>query len=71
MLEQLPAPSQVVKHRVGGIDQQQARMRWVVEAVIALSASPQVFTASELSRQVRVISQQRNRNMALVEPPMT
>jgi hypothetical protein len=34
-------------------------MRWVVEAVIALSASPHGFTASELARQVHVLSQQR------------
>ena len=36
------------------------RMRWVVEAVIALclSLSPQGFTASELARQVRMLSNQ-------------
>jgi hypothetical protein len=35
-------------------------MRWVVEAVIALclSLSPQGFTASELARQVRMLSTQ-------------
>jgi hypothetical protein len=59
MLEQLPAPSQVGKTKVGGIDLNRPRMRWVVEAVIALSASPHGFTASELARQVRVLSQQR------------
>jgi hypothetical protein len=31
-------------------------MRWVVEAVIALSLSPGGFTASELARQVRLLS---------------
>ena len=36
MLEQLPAPSSVGKTKVGGIDLNKARMRWVVEAVIAL-----------------------------------
>jgi hypothetical protein len=59
MLEQLPAPSQVGRTKVGGIDLNRPRMRWVVEAVIALSASPHGFTASELARQVRVLSQQR------------
>ena len=59
MLEQLPAPSQVGKTKVGGIDLNRPRMRWVVEAVMALSASPHGFTASELARQVRALSQQR------------
>src|SRR6202022_1554040 len=36
MLEQLPAPSQVGKTKVGGIDLNKPRMRWVSEAVIAL-----------------------------------
>ena len=58
LLEQLPAPSQVGKTKVGGIDLNRPRMRWVVEAVIALSASPHGFTASELACQVRVLSKQ-------------
>jgi hypothetical protein len=52
-LEQLPAPSQVGKTRVGGIDFNKARMRPVTEAVIALSASPGGFTASQLAARVR------------------
>ena len=59
LLAQLPAPSQVGKTKVGGIDLNRPRMRWVLEAVIALSASPHEFTASELARQVRVLSQPR------------
>ena len=47
MLEQLPAPSQVGN---------KPRMRRVVEAVIALSPSPDGFTASELAPQVRALS---------------
>ena len=39
-LEQLPAPSQVGKTKVGGIDFNKARMRRVAEAVIALSPRP-------------------------------
>jgi hypothetical protein len=57
-LEQLPTPSQVGKTKVGGIDFNKARMRWVAQAVLALSASPGGFTASELARQVRSIGQQ-------------
>ena len=60
MLEQLPTPSWVGKTKVGGIDLNKARMRWVIEAVVALGESPsgQGFTASELARQVRRLSNQ-------------
>jgi hypothetical protein len=57
-LEQLPAPARVGKTTVGGIDFNKARMRWVAEAVLILSPLPGGFTASELARQVRAISQQ-------------
>jgi hypothetical protein len=40
MLERLPLASQVGKSCVGGIDLNKARMRHVVEALIALSPSP-------------------------------
>jgi hypothetical protein len=53
MLEQLPAASQVGKTLVGGIDLNKARMRAVVEAVIALSPSPDGFTASDVAARVR------------------
>ena len=52
-LEQFPAPSQVGKTKVGGIDFNKARMRHVTEAVIALSASPGGFTASQVAGRVR------------------
>lgn len=58
LLEQLPAPSQVGKTKVGGIDLNKLRMRQVIEAVIALSPSPGGFTASELASQVRALSKQ-------------
>ncbi len=60
MLEELWTPSRVGTTKVGGIDLNKPRMRWVVEAVIALclSLSPHGFTASELARQVRVLSNQ-------------
>ena len=59
MLEQLPSPSQVGKTKVGRIDLNQARMRWVIEAVIALSPSSDGFTASELANHVRALGKQR------------
>ena len=58
MLEQLPAPSQVGKTKVGGIDLNKPRMCWVIEALIALSPLPGGFTASELARQVRTLNRQ-------------
>jgi len=59
MLEQLPVPSQVGKTKVGGIDLNKARMRWVIEAVIALSPFSNGFTASELANEVRALGKQR------------
>jgi hypothetical protein len=60
MLEELPAPSSVGKTKVGGIDLNRARMRWVVETLVALGGSPsaQGFKASELARQVLLLSNQ-------------
>ena len=58
MLEQLPTPTQVGKTKVGGIDLNRPRMRWVVGAVIALSPSPGGFTASQLAGQIQVLSKQ-------------
>jgi hypothetical protein len=43
---------------VGGIDLNQPRMRRVAEAVLALSASPVGFTASELAGQVHSMTGQ-------------
>jgi hypothetical protein len=58
MLEQLPEPTQVGETKVGGIDLNKHRMRRAAEAVLALSASPAGFTASELGRQVRSMTGQ-------------
>ncbi|MBV8134510.1 MAG: hypothetical protein JO121_02555, partial [Deltaproteobacteria bacterium] len=58
MLEHLPAASQVGKTIVGGIDLNKARMRQVVEALIALSPSPNGFTASDVAARVRALSKQ-------------
>ena len=57
-LEQLPAPTRVGKTKAGGIDFNRARMRWVAQAVLALSPSPRGFTASQLAEQVRRMTQQ-------------
>ena len=58
MLEQLPLASRVGQSVVGGIDLNEARLRHVARAVIALSASADGFTASELATQVRALGQQ-------------
>ena len=52
MLEQLPLASRVGKTIVGGIDLNKARMRKVVEAVIALAPSPNGFTATHVAARV-------------------
>jgi hypothetical protein len=58
MLEHLPLASQVGKTLVGGIDLNKARMRQVVEALIALSPSPNGFTASDVAVRVLALSKQ-------------
>jgi len=57
-LERLPTASRVGKVMVGGIDLNKPRMRWVAEAVIALSASSDGFTASKLAARVCALSKQ-------------
>jgi hypothetical protein len=58
MLERLPLASHVGNTLVGGIDLNKARMRHVVEALIALSPSANGFTASDLAVRVRLFSKQ-------------
>src|ERR1700745_2150730 len=58
MLEHLPVASQVGKTVVGGIDLNKPRMRQVIEALIALSPSPNGFTASDIAARVRALSKQ-------------
>src|SRR5260370_12557073 len=58
MLDHLPPASQVGKPLVGGIDLNKVRMRQVIEALIALSASPNGFTASDVAARVRAFSKQ-------------
>jgi hypothetical protein len=56
-----PSPPRVGKTLVGGIDLNKARMRQVVEALIALSPSPNGFTASDVAFRVRALSKQSPR----------
>src|ERR1700739_2787726 len=58
MLERLPLASRVGKTLVGGIDLSKARMRHVVEALIALSPSANGFTASDLAARMRLFREQ-------------
>lgn len=51
----LPAPTQVGKSRVAGIDLNKLRVRAVLEAVIALAVLPTGFTVSDLATKVREI----------------
>jgi hypothetical protein len=52
-----PEPAQIGQTRVGGIDLNKPRMRRVAQAVLALSASPGGFTASDLVRQIHSMSE--------------
>ena len=47
---------QIGQTKVGGIDLNKPRMRRVAEAVLALSAAPAGFTASDLAQQVKAQS---------------
>ena len=51
-LDQLPTPSVVGRTRVGGIDINRPRMQRVIRGLLALSASPGGFTASQLAKHV-------------------
>jgi hypothetical protein len=49
----------VGKTKVGGIDFNKPRMRWVASAVLALAGSPDGFTASQLAERVRIHSRDK------------
>ena len=55
-LDQLPAPSQVGKTRVGGIDLNKPRTRAVLSAILSLVCCPDGFTAAQLAGRVRSTS---------------
>ena len=52
-LDTLPLPSQVGQTKVAGLDLNKPRIRWVVQAVLALAPSPRGFTVSDVARQVQ------------------
>jgi hypothetical protein len=52
-LERLPEPTVVGQTRVGGIDFNRPRIRLAIQALLALSASPNGFTAGEVATKVR------------------
>lgn len=57
-LEEMPLPVQVGQTRVGGMDVNRARTRWVIEAVLNLAPCSEGFTVSQLAQRVRALSQQ-------------
>ncbi len=52
-LERLSEPSVVGKTRVGGVDFNRPRIRRAIQAVLALSTSPNGFTAGEVAAKAR------------------
>jgi hypothetical protein len=52
-LEQLPAPAQLGRSRIGGIDVNQPRMRAVLAAAITCAQRPDGFRLGDLTTQVR------------------
>jgi len=70
-LERLPAPSRVGKVTVGGIDLNKPRMRWAVEAVIALSANSAASPLPIWRRASVRSASWLQANMALPAQPMT
>lgn len=51
-LDALPLPSRIGQTTIAGIDLNKPRMRWVVQAVLALTSTPRGFTASDVAEQV-------------------
>jgi hypothetical protein len=52
-LDQLPAPSQMGRTRVGGIDLNKPRIRAVLSAILSLACGPHGFTAGDVADRVR------------------
>lgn len=55
LLDTLQEPGKVGQARVGGVDLNKARMRAVVESVLAVSLLPQGFTVSDFAPRVRAV----------------
>jgi hypothetical protein len=60
-LDSLPMPTYKGQQRLAGVDIQKPRLRAVAQAVIALAAQPEGFTAEQLATRVRI---QQGRTMA-------
>jgi hypothetical protein len=60
-LDAMAAPSVRGKRRMAGVDLQKPRMRAVAEAIVALAAQPEGFTAAQLAQRV---GEQQGRSMA-------
>jgi hypothetical protein len=60
-LDSLPMPTYRGQQRLAGVDIQKPRLRAVAQAVIALAAQPEGFTAEQLAARVRT---QQGRTMA-------
>jgi len=56
ILDHLPVPSQIGATRVGGVDLNRPRIRHALQAVLALAAAPNGFTAAELTGKVHAIT---------------
>jgi len=54
-VDQIPQPTMVGAARVAGIDINQQRIRTLIEAVIALSPTPNGFSVSQLAQKVRAL----------------
>ncbi len=54
-LDQLPAPAQLGKTRVGGIDLGRPRMRAVLAAIMTLALTPRGFTVGDLTAKVQEV----------------
>jgi hypothetical protein len=58
ILDQLPAPSQIAKTRVGGLDMNKPRVRAALAATLALAVAPAGFTVAEFTARVRAMTGQ-------------
>lgn len=55
MLDQLPAPAQLGKTRVGGIDLNKSRTRAVLTAALSLACSPGGFTSKQFAAAIKAM----------------
>jgi hypothetical protein len=58
ILDRLPAPSQLARTRVGGIDMNIPRVRAALAGALALAIAPEGFTVAQFTAQVRAMTGQ-------------